>query len=101
MVVIVALQVYAASRQSLSLPSRDLTTNISQSLPGWPASELPLAQAEETRKDVAKTLQFDQLVTRLYHRGPAMVNLYAAYWGPDKVATQRHRLAHAEHLLDP
>ncbi len=55
----------------------------------------------ETLNDIGKTLQFDQLVSRLYRFGLAMVNLYAAYWGPDKVASPRHRLAHAEQLLAP
>ena len=40
---------------------------------------------KETRNDDAKTLQFERVVSRLYRQGPAIVNLYVAYWGPDKV----------------
>lgn len=85
LVTAVALQLYAASRPSLSLPAPILTTDIPAALPGWSAQDLPLAETEETRHAVVKTLQFDQFVSRIYRRGPAIVTIYAAYWGPNKV----------------
>ena len=85
LLIAISLQFYATHRVSPGRPPPVLATDIPVALPGWSYRELPLAETEETRNAVMNTLQFDQFVSRIYHRGPAIVTIYAAYWGPNKV----------------
>ena len=85
LLIAISLQFYAVQRVSPDRSPPVLATDIPVSLPGWTYRELPLAETEETRNAVVKTLQFDQFVSRIYQRESTTVTIYAAYWGANKV----------------
>lgn len=62
-----------------------LSLAIPAELPGWSASDLPLADTEELKGAVIGILKFDEYVSIIYRKGSVTMTLYAAYWSPGKV----------------
>ena len=79
------LQIIASNQRPAPLKDFTLADMIPKRLPNWDADDLPLANTEELRNAVAKTLNFDEYISRIYRQGSVTVTIYAAYWQHDKV----------------
>jgi hypothetical protein len=83
--IIIALQltltIFFKEQQTKTLPLNEL---VPESIPGWKSTEIPIAQTEELRERVATFLNFDDYLSRSYTKGQDHINIYIAYWSPEK-----------------
>jgi hypothetical protein len=61
---------------------------IPASLPGWRVKNVPLGPTEFMTGQVEKVLNFDEAVSREYHRASTSFGVYVAYWGAGKMPTR-------------
>lgn len=85
-----ALQFFNPFRPPPSAPKpAHLGSMIPSSLPGWSVSEMELGPTESVAEASIRILQFDDFVYRRYSRGKDFFEIYAAYWGPNKMPLQK------------
>lgn len=62
---------------------------ISKDIPGWESEEVELAKNEELEESILKILNFSDVVSRVYRRGPYEVSIWVAYWEPLKMPVRQ------------
>lgn len=66
-----------------------LKKQIPAQLAGWSVTDEPLGPNETVRGAIARELNYDDYVYRLYRRDGMTVGIYAAYWAPDRMPVQK------------
>ncbi|MEY2881525.1 MAG: hypothetical protein RLZZ15_3905 [Verrucomicrobiota bacterium] len=84
-VVAIGLQVAFGFGAAPTVRSVDLAVAVPASLAGWTVRDEPLGTTEASSAWVARTLNFDRAVQRVYTRGERKFTVFAAYWGRGKM----------------
>ncbi len=84
----ILVQLGGLASKRKEMVAADLETLIPKSLPGWEATDHPLADSPELQKRVEGILNFDAALFRTYRKGDKELSVYAAYWLPGKVHYQ-------------
>lgn len=73
-----------------SAPRRvELATRLPKTTQGWESAEEPLGPTEFLQTAVEKTLNYDDMVNRVYRKGDRRFGLYVAYWSPGRMPVQK------------
>ncbi|OIQ98012.1 hypothetical protein GALL_199330 [mine drainage metagenome] len=67
-------------------PIVSLRKALPSELPGWQVEHLRIGPTETDSSEIARTLNFDQLIFRRYHSAMGSFSLYVAYWPPQKMS---------------
>lgn len=67
---------------------KHLAQTIPLDLPGWVGEEVPLGRTEFLDAQVAKVLNFDDVLHLRYRRDRREISVYAAYWGAGRMPTR-------------
>jgi hypothetical protein len=67
----------------------DLATRLPKTTQGWESVEEPLGPTEFLQTAVEKTLNYDDMVNRVYRKGDRRFGLYVAYWSPGRMPVQK------------
>lgn len=66
-----------------------LGTLLPAALDGWTIRDEPLGPSEFMQDAVAKNLNYDDYVNRIYQRGPRQFGVYVGYWSPGRMPVQK------------
>jgi hypothetical protein len=58
-------------------------------IPGWRGRDEPLGPSEFIQDEVAKNLNYDEYVNRIYQRGSQQFGIYVGYWSPGRMPVQK------------
>ncbi|MEN9637475.1 MAG: hypothetical protein RL077_5879 [Verrucomicrobiota bacterium] len=67
----------------------NLAGRLPKAIAGWESTDEPLGPTEFLRTAVEKTLNYDDMVNRVYRQGERSVGLYVAYWSPGRMPVQK------------
>jgi hypothetical protein len=65
-----------------------LATALPEQIPSWAGHDMPLGANEFLSGEVAKVLNYDDVLNREFVRGGTTFGVYVAYWGPGKMPTR-------------
>jgi len=66
----------------------NLARSIPAAVPGWKCRDVPLGTNEFLSGEVARVLNYDEVVNREYTRDGVTFGIYVVYWGAGKMPTQ-------------
>ena len=66
-----------------------LAHRLPRAIAGWTSTDEPLGPTEFLQTAVEKTLNYDDMVNRVYRKGDRRVGLYVAYWSPGRMPVQK------------
>ena len=66
-----------------------LGATLPKAVTGWEAADEPLGPTEFLQTAVEKSLNYDDMVNRLYRSGVRSFGLYVAYWSPGRMPVQK------------
>ena len=66
-----------------------LADRVPRSVAGWATADLPLGPTELVSTAAEKTLNYDDMVNRVYRRGGVEFGVYVAYWAPGRMPMEK------------
>lgn len=66
-----------------------LGEKVPRQLAGWTARDEPLGPSEFVQSAVEKTLNYDDVVNRVYSTGGGTLGVYIAYWSPGRMPMEK------------